>query len=422
MNCSGPRRGNLPNRSSAAFRLLGVACAALLASAMLSGCASDQKMSDSSSSTTNTTTSTSRTTSTNTSAEYTYPAELDASYLIGPTAARDMDCRIAWQKRLVPSSNSGIKLLIVQDDSVFVVDGRNLVTRLRRDDGDRVWTLPVAGPLDDVHGLIYTPASERLYVAVTDAMLVLDSGVGSLLDRQKLERIANTPPVLFGSSMLYGSLNGLLVWHSYAVGTQWRAYQIADSIKTKPLVEGNMVIVAGANGTIMALNASSATQMWSKKLLDDIDAAPVAGNSAVFVAGVDQSLWAFDLASGRGIWRYRTESPLREAPTLIGDRVYQFVPDEGLVCLDSVPLDVPGGKVVWKAKDVSGRVIEKRRDTLLVWDQGKRTVFVVSASGGHVIKTISLPSVRHLLATSLEGGNLFAAGDDGRIIHLTWRN
>jgi outer membrane protein assembly factor BamB len=297
-----------------------------------------------------------------------------------------------------------------------------MLSRLNRESGDRVWTLPVAGPVDDVQGMIYLPESERLLVAVADALLVLDSTVGALAARQGFTRLASTPPVLFGNNILYGSLNGQLVWHSYAVGTQFRAYQIGDAIRAKPVVEGNIVIVTGADGTIMALNASAATQLWSKKLLDEIETSPVVGHGAVFVSGMDQSLWAFELGNGRGIWRYRTESPLSTAPTLIEDRLYQFVPGKGLVCLEAVPLDAPAGEVIWESPDATGRVIVERRDTLYAWDEMRRTLTLVSGGSGTVINKIALPDVRHLEVTDLDGGDLFAAGDDGRVIHLQWRN
>lgn len=351
-----------------------------------------------------------------------FPADLDRSYLIGPTPSRDIDARIDWQARVIPTGGSGIKMMTVAEDSVFVIDGHNMLSRLRREDGDRVWTLPVAGPVDEVFGLVYLPAQERVYVAVGDSMLVYESAVGSLVGRQHFERIANTAPVLFGSSMLYGARNGQLVWFSYSVGTQWRAYQVANTIRSTPVVSGNAVVVTGTNGMVMALNAASATQMWSKKLLDEI-AAPVAvGQGAVFVAGVDQSLWAIDLASGRGLWRYRTESPLRTAPTVVQDRVYQFVPGQGLVCLEAVPLDSPGGVVIWKSPDATGKVLTMRRDSIYVWDSNTHVLSVVSAAKGHIIKQVTLPSVRHLTATKIENGELFAAGDDGRVIHLAWRN
>jgi outer membrane protein assembly factor BamB len=424
MNCSGPRRGSLPTRRSIDRRppsrgvsgVFSLSVVALLMASLLAGCASNPKPAPGSS------TNTSGTTSTPTSTDATTDANLEASYLIGPSAARDIGARIVWQKRLTPTSGSGFKHISVQGDSVFVIDGRNMLTRLNRESGDRVWTLPVAGPVDDVQGLIYLPEEEKVLVEVADALLVLDSTVGSLAARQKFTRIASTPPVLFGNSILYGSINGQLVWHSHVVGTQFRAYQVADSIKTKPVVDGNIVIVTGSNGMVMALNASAAAQLWSKRLLDEIVAAPVVGNGAVFVAGMDQSLWALELGNGRNIWRYRTESPLSSAPTLIEDRVYQFVPGKGLVCLEAVPLDAPAGEVIWESPDVTGRVIVDRRDTLLVWDETRRTLALVSGGSGTVINKISLPGVRHLEATNLEGGELFAAGDDGRVIHLVWRN
>ena len=53
----------------------------------------------------------------------------DEYYLIGPLAARDLGYRIDWQQHTLISANSGIKNITVQGDSVFVLDGRNFLSR-----------------------------------------------------------------------------------------------------------------------------------------------------------------------------------------------------------------------------------------------------------------------------------------------------
>ena len=47
---------------------------------------------------------------------------------------------------------------------------------------------------------------------------------------------------------------------------------------------------------------------------------------------------------------------------------------------------------------------------------------LLDADRGSVIKTVSLPSVKHLYVTSLVDGDLIAAGDDGRVIALVPKN
>ena len=346
----------------------------------------------------------------------------DDYYLIGPLAARDLGYRIAWQRRTLISANSGIKSITVQGDSVFVMDGRNFLSRLRTEDGEQLWRVPVADALDEIHGITFMPRVERVFITSGGVVLVLDSDTGSQNAKQRLSQIANTEPIVFGHFFLYGARNGQLSWHSYLVGHQWRGYQVSQSIQLAPLLVDGAVIVVGSDGRIMVLDAGSAAQIWSKKLLDVVTAPPAAGSRQVYVAGQDQHLWAFDLNTGRNTWRYLTEDPLSEGPVLLGDQVYQQIPSEGLVCFEAEPVNAPDGVVVWKAPQVRGSVVGRIGGNLLVWDQKQRRLELVTADQGAAALSIGLPGIKFLLTNTSQSTDLFAAGNDGRVVRLVPRN
>ena len=73
--------------------------------------------------------------------------DLERDYLVGPEAARKLGLRIVFQSQTHPEQGSGIKRMSVQADAIFVLDGVNFLTRLRRANGQRLWRLPVAGRL-----------------------------------------------------------------------------------------------------------------------------------------------------------------------------------------------------------------------------------------------------------------------------------
>ncbi len=346
----------------------------------------------------------------------------DDYYLIAPLDARDLGYRIDWQQRTLTTENSGIKTITVQGDSVFVMDGRNFLSRLRKKDGEQLWRVPVADALDEIHGITFMPNMERVFVTSGGDVLVLDSDTGSQIAKQRLGQIANTEPAVSGQFFVFGARNGQVCWHSYEIGHQWRAYQVSQSIQLAPLLVDGAVIVVGSDGRIMVLNARSASQIWSKKLLDIVTAPPAAGNGHVYVAGQDQHLWAFDLDTGRNTWRYLTEDALSEGPVLLGDQVYQQIPSEGLVCFEARPLDEPDGVVVWRAPQVRGSVIGRIGSNLLVWDQGQRRLEVVSIKQGAAALSLDLPAINFLLTNTQQGADLFAASNDGRVVRLVPRS
>ena len=65
--------------------------------------------------------------------------DLEAVYLIGPAAAREIGYRIDWEADVQPIQASGLRGVTPKDDAVFVLDGKNYFTRLRRTDGRRLW-------------------------------------------------------------------------------------------------------------------------------------------------------------------------------------------------------------------------------------------------------------------------------------------
>ncbi len=346
--------------------------------------------------------------------------DLEHSYLIGPSAASELGLRIDFQANVHPESGAGIKLLSVEGDSIFVLDGRNFLTRIQHESGEVLWRIPVGETVDEVQAITWVPETNRVFLTVGGELFVVDKVNGALLARQPLDQIAATGPAVYGAFLIYGARNGQVVWHSIDVGYQWRGYRIAPAVRLTPLLIGDYVIAIGSDGRIVALDASSAVGIWDKRLLADVVAPPATGGGVVFIAGRDQYLWAIDARSGRSEWKYLAEAPLESPPTVIADRVYQSVPERGLYCFDARPANTPGGRVIWTSPTVRGNVFGRYRDRLLVWDEPSRTMTVVEVERGGVVTSLSLPQV-HLLHAEGPSGALVAAGDDGRVIRLVPR-
>ena len=344
---------------------------------------------------------------------------VERQYVIGPAAAREIGYRVDWQ---FPSAGTPMRKVVVQDDSVFTLDELNVLTRLRREEGDRVWRLPVADPLEVIYGIDYVPSREEIYLTTGSDLIVLDAATGSRLGKQRLRFVANTAPVQIAPYLVYGSRDGQLVWHSYLLDTYWRGYQVSLSIQVPPVYSDGYVVAVGSDGRVMSIIAQSVSQVWSKKALAPVVASPAAGNGAVYVASLDQHLRAYELGERRApIWEKLTESPLRDAPVLIRDRVYQHVPSRGLMCLEALPIDSPGGVVVWRAEEAGGNVVTQIRGELLTWDDDAKRLDRLDARLGAVIGSWHAPHVAAIMATSVESGDLYATGNDGRVCRLVPR-
>ena len=346
-------------------------------------------------------------------------AKLEAEFVIGPEAARELDSRVDWQ---YPQAGKNVRNVWVQGDSVFVLDADNLLCRILLKGGVRLWRTAVTDPTEEVHAVNFI--EEKVYVTTGGSVVVLDANTGAQTGKQTLDKIANTQPVVHGQFLIYGSRNGQAIWHSFPVGYMWKGYQVSPSISIAPVLNGRKLAFVGDDGTVMMLDATNATQYWSKKLLSAVKSQPALGTDAVYVAGTDQYIWAYDIDDGRTIWRTLTESPLEHSPVLIGEFVYQQVPSRGLVCFEALPLDSPGGKVAWTAAGQAGNVVMRRRDQLLVWDGVGKKLTILEAKRGGFVKTLDLPKVKFFVVPDPTGDNaeVIAADNDGRVVHMVPRN
>lgn len=104
---------------------------------------------------------------------------------------------------------------------------------------------------------------------------------------------------------------------------------------------------------------------------------------AVYVAATDSKLYALDRTSGRIKWRYMAQTGLAAAPFVTGDRVYQVVPDLGVVALPkTLPenQEKPYREPLWTAKGAT-RVLGTDDKFLYVVVGGKSVAALDLATG-----------------------------------------
>lgn len=347
-------------------------------------------------------------------------AEVDRNALVPMAALQQLGFRADWQTQ-VPNSRGGtLQQVHARGDSIYTVDSRNLVSRVWIDRGTVVWQSPVGEATAPIEALfrVTKPGSDEIYGVSGFAIHVIDGANGIVQARQGLERGLGTLPTVVGPYMIYGTRGGHVIWHQYEVGYPWRANSLPGSISSRPLLDGDRIYATSSTGAVMAMDAASTRRVWERQLVDGVAAMPAAGDGLLFVAGTDQHLWAFDMGSGRTVWSYFTESPLTTPPTVVGDSVLQFVPGEGLVCLQANPTDRISGVVRWRNPEGRGVVIGTHRGRVLLWEAPTRTLRGVELATGRTAFAIELPRVDAIAPEGGEGGGLLLFRGDGTIIRL----
>ncbi len=344
--------------------------------------------------------------------------QLDREYVIGPTAADELNYRIAWQYGGVP--NTTIKATGIRGDSVYTLDQENFLTRINMNDGQKRWRIQVADPVVKVFSL--NAIGDNIYLSAGSDLMVFEAANGNAVVRWRLERVSSTHPVDFRDDLIYGSRGGDLIWINRQIGFMTKAYHVSKTFRVGPVIKDKVLAVVGVEGEVLVLNPETATQYWSKRLLAPAVCKPVIGDDMLYVAATDQYLWGFDLATGRASWKYLCDAPLTASPTLVGDRIFQQIPGKGLSCFNAIPVDLPGGELLWTNEKVTGNVILARRGDLYAWDTETKRLMVLDEKRGLTKARMDLPQADFMFTGGEKGEDLFAGCKDGRVVRLVPRN
>ena len=328
-----------------------------------------------------------------------YSMDLDEKYIIGPTIAGELGLRCDWQSE-VPVKGSQIKQVGDLDGDILVVDTLNRVTLLRPTDGNQIWHAAPMPSKEKVLGMdrIDYGGRQRVFITTDTDLFVLDANTGQMITRQNLPNGPITRTARYGDDVIFGSSDGRVVFHDAPLGYEIRANRLRGQIGAAPVVHDSEVVAVSDEGEVLLMNAGDASRLWARNLTGAIESEPAFNDNGIYVATLGQSLWCLDHRSGEVKWKYFTESPLRTGPTALGDRVFQFVPGEGLICFEADPRNAPRGRALWTNSDVKGEITTVIGNNLLIWDESSETAFLVDADRGSVRFSSKLPKVRSLHA------------------------
>jgi outer membrane protein assembly factor BamB len=349
-------------------------------------------------------------------------ASLDASYVAGPTLAKELGARLSWQSRVPLPPRGSLQAVETVGDAILAIDTSNQICRLRPEDGTVIWNSAVGNPIDrflGIFGVDVEAAAGKLYAVFSTELYVLDASNGSIVGRQPLAKLPVTRPLVVGPVFVYGTAAGHIVAHHCLVGHEFRTSSLDSRITGAPLPVGDRFIVASGNGEVACLNSKGINRHWNRRLFAGIQAAPAVAEGTAFIAGLDQYLWAFDVRSGNPLWRRFFTSPLVEAPIAEGDAIMQRVPDVGVVCFTARPEGKPDGEIRWTAPAVTGDHVGSIDGSVAFWNAESHELSLIEPKRGSV-RTVTIPQASGIFDVTsgpLEG-SLLAYSADGRIVRL----
>lgn len=322
----------------------------------------------------------------------------------GPSIAA-LGYRIEWRGYPQVRENGRVRFFDVLGDTLLVHDERNIVTAMEPSNGGNRWALDLGSDLTKFVG--NARLGDRLLCCAESEIQFLDVKTGGLVDRQKLAALANTRPAMVGTMAVFGCVTGEVLGHNTVSGYKLWGYDLRGRIVADPAATNSTVAAVSEGGEVVMLNAmTGASEGRRTRIFDGLDNDPVIGEDLAFIAGRDQSVWAVRVDDGRLAWRYRGQYPLKDQPTYHDGRLYQAVPNAGLVSFNA-----GDGTIAWTCEKVRGSVIGVRGGRLVVWD-GKE-LMLIDRDRGDVVDRVELPGIGMVVTDEFVDGNMYTVAERG---------
>jgi outer membrane protein assembly factor BamB len=122
------------------------------------------------------------------------------------------------------------------------------------------------------------------------------------------------------------------------LASPWEVYTELG-VRAAPAVLNQTIFAGGLDGRVFAVTPSRAP-IWTSladysfKTDGPITADLVADDFGLYVASQDQKLYCLDRDTGKIKWTYYAGLPLVDAPVVLGNAVYQHIPDGGIAAIN----------------------------------------------------------------------------------------
>jgi outer membrane protein assembly factor BamB len=324
--------------------------------------------------------------------------------------------RHVWTGFPTISAGARVESLDVFDNIVAVQESAGVLSVLEADSGVTRWSDQLGNPLTKFLG-VERDDGRLICTSETEAYF-LDLDTGTLVGKQRLEKVGNTKPELVGDLLVYATSSGEIFGQMKGQGFRAWGASLPGTVVVNPARMGDTLGFVSSTGDVLFIDGATGAGFVRSKMYMGTLVQPAASAELMFVASQDQSLYAFSPASVAPVWRHRTNVPLRSRPTYHDGTVYCTINGEGLTAFNEFG-DGGRGDIKWAAKDVNGSVIGVRAGRLLVWNG--TDACLVDPANGELVERVSLPDAGLLTTDSFVDGNLYMATPDGLIVKLAPR-
>ncbi len=281
---------------------------------------------------------------------------------------------------------------IITENAIYVLDGKYELSKLSRNDGERLWQKKIAG---NKTGLSITYANNKIFALSTDGLLTAFNENGEQL-WQKDFAVATRAPLAADKTGVYlltthdqfivlNPKDGKELWRYRTTEPQTLLTNMAPVAKAK-----GVLVVPFATGEVMAFEADSGLLLWIQMMIGNrpqdltevpqIAAAPVIDGDTVYLSGHANFSGAYALHSGETKWTVNYGTAL--TPVINGNAIFMLTMQNELVAVDKKT-----GKAFWlkvyKPEDKPWQSVSLINNELVLSD-GEHLLYVDPKTGSKI--------------------------------------
>lgn len=298
--------------------------------------------------------------------------------------------------------------LVAYPDVIVAQDSGSTISVLEASNGSQRWSNMLATPLTRFVGTTRTsdPAKGDVFLSCSQSEIYfLAAPTGELLDRQKLEKVVNTQPLMAGDRAIFGTPVGEVFCHWLGRSIKVWGFGTGAAVEADLIRVSDTTIASVNQAGLITFLTDSGSLVAQGQIFGPPGAPLAAGNSMLFIASVDQSLYAYS-ADGRQLWRLRTNAPLTEAPLFHDNVVYCSLAERGMSAFNAA-----NGKPLWNNLNIRGHAVAFRKGRLLVHDNDR--LATLDPASGQIIDGMTVDGLQELVTDKVVDGNLYAVSASG---------
>jgi outer membrane protein assembly factor BamB len=248
--------------------------------------------------------------------------------------------------------------------------------------------------------------TNNVLVSSESEMYTISAANGSLLARDRFNRVVNTRPIFTNNLAVFGTSTGEVMAHVLGRGVKAWGFMSSGAIEADPVVCGETMAFVSQAGDVMFFGLGGGL-VGKASIYEGLANEPVSDGGLLFIAGLDRSVWCFN-SNGVEVWRHRTDAPLRIQPAAFGGTLWASVPSQGLMAFDG-----PTGKVKWTNPNVQGTVIGLRGGRLVV--RTSDGIATLNPVDGAIMERAATPGIVRIITDKFEDGNVYAVSDKSTV-------